>query len=54
MKKIFIKYNPFTLETIVKADGKKLNEESNSLFNKRQRLQEYNLIEKLDKELNYN
>lgn len=54
MKKIFIKYNPFTLETIVKADGKNLNEESNSLFNKRQRLQEYNLIEKLDKELNYN
>ena len=54
MKKIFIKYNPFTLETIVKADGKNLNEESNSLFNKRQRLQEYNLIEKLDKEMNYN
>lgn len=54
MKKIFIKYNPFTLETIVKADGKNLNEESNSSFNKRQRLQEYNLIEKLDSELNYN
>ena len=54
MKEIFIKYNPFTLETIVKADGKNLNEESNSSFNKRQRLQEYNLIEKLDGELNFN
>ena len=54
MKKIFIKYNPFTLKTIVKADGKNLNEESNSSFNKRQRLQEYNLIEKLDGELNFN
>lgn len=54
MKEVFIKYNPFTLETEVIVNGKNLNEGSNSSFNKRQRLQEYNLIEKLDGELNFN
>ena len=54
MKEVFIKYNPFTLETEIIVNGKNLNEGSNSSFNKRQRLQEYNLIEKLDSELNYN
>ena len=54
MKEVFIKYNPFTLETVVIVNEKNLNEESNSSFKKRQRLQEYNIIEKLDSELNYN
>ena len=55
MKEIFIKYNPFTLETKIEMDGENLNEKYNFLFNKKQRLQEWIdlFIEKLDEEINY-
>ena len=33
MKEIFIKYNPFTLETKIEMDGENLNEKYNFLFN---------------------
>ena len=54
-KEIFIKYNPFTLETKIEMDGENLNEKYNFLFNKKQRLQEWIdlFIEKLDEEINY-
>ncbi|WP_455036347.1 dynamin family protein [Leptotrichia massiliensis] len=59
MKEIFIKYNPFTLNTEIKVDGENYSKISNFSFNKKKRLQEWvdnidRFIENLDDEFNYN
>jgi hypothetical protein len=59
MKEIFIKYNPFTLNTEIKVDGKNYSKISNFSFNEKKRLQEWvdnidKFIENLDDEFNYN
>ena len=56
---IFIKYNPFTLNTEIKVDGKNYSKISNFSFNEKKRLQEWvdnidKFIENLDDEFNYN
>jgi hypothetical protein len=56
MKEIFMKYNPFTLDTEIEVDGDNYSEKDNFSFNKKKRLQEWidNFIKELDDELNYN
>ena len=56
MKEIFMKYNPFTLDTEIEVDGNNYSEKNNFSFNKKKRLQEWidNFIKELDDELNYN
>ena len=56
MKEVFIKYNPFTLDTEIEVDGNNYSEKNNFSFNKKKRLQEWidNFIKELDDELNYN
>ena len=56
MKEIFIKYNPFTLDTEIEVDGDNYSKKNNFSFNKKKRLQEWidSFIKKLDDELNYN
>lgn len=56
MKEIFMKYNPFTLDTEIEVDGDNYSEKDNFSFNKKKRLQEWidSFIKKLDDELNYN
>lgn len=56
MKEIFMKYNPFTLDTEIEVDGDNYSEKDNFSFNKKKRLQEWidNFIKELDEELNYN
>ena len=56
MKEIFMKYNPFTLDTEIEVDGDNYSKKNNFSFNKKKRLQEWidSFIKKLDDELNYN
>lgn len=56
MKEIFMKYNPFTLDTEIEVDGDNYSEKDNFSFNRKKRLQEWidNFIKELDDELNYN